>query len=209
MKLLKYGNTNTYYIPGTRGGLLIDTDYAGTLCAFYKAVKVNHIGLNDIACVVATHYHPDHIGLIGELMSQGIMLLLLNSQLRSVHFSDPIFNREKRFRYIPIDETKAIMTGFEESRSFLSSLGISGEIISTPSHSEDSISIILDNGDCFVGDLEPFDYLSAYQENPALKADWDRVMSHHPKRIFYGHANMNRNFLLSSHAIESGFIISP
>ena len=67
---------------------------------------------------------------------------------------------------------------------------ISGEIVSTPSHSEDSISFILDNGDCFVGDLEPIDYLPAYGDNPALKADWDQVLSRHPKRIFYGHANM-------------------
>ena len=32
IKLLKYGNTNTYYIGGEEG-VLIDTDYAGTLPA--------------------------------------------------------------------------------------------------------------------------------------------------------------------------------
>lgn len=32
---LKYGNTNTYFI----NGLLIDTDYAGMLPAFYKEIK--------------------------------------------------------------------------------------------------------------------------------------------------------------------------
>ena len=37
---LKYGNTNTYYIPGRGGGLLVDTDYAGTLGAFYRALKL-------------------------------------------------------------------------------------------------------------------------------------------------------------------------
>ena len=190
MILLKYGNTNTYFLPGNQGGLLIDTDYAGTLPAFYKTIKANHIGLKDITYVAATHYHPDHMGLISELTAQGIRLLLINSQLRSVHYSDPIFSREKHSRYVPIDETKAVMIGCEESRSFLSGLGISGEIVSTPSHSEDSVSFILDNGDCFVGDLEPIDYLPAYGDNPELKADWDQVLSLHPKRIFYGHANM-------------------
>ena len=190
MILLKYGNTNTYFLPGDHGGLLIDTDYAGTLPAFYKTIKANHIGLKDITYVATTHYHPDHMGLISELTAQGIRLLLINSQLRSVHYSDPIFSREKHPCYVPIDERKAVMIGCEESRSFLFGLGISGEIISTPSHSEDSISFILDNGDCFVGDLEPIDYLPAYEDNPALKADWDQVLSRHPKRIFYGHANM-------------------
>ena len=36
---LKYGNTNTFFIRGEACGLLIDTDYAGTLPAFYRALK--------------------------------------------------------------------------------------------------------------------------------------------------------------------------
>ena len=57
---LKYGNTNTFYIPGDRGGVLVDTDYAGTLPAFYKALKRSGLQVKDIAYVLATHYHPDH-----------------------------------------------------------------------------------------------------------------------------------------------------
>ena len=94
MKVLKYGNTNTFFLPGDSGGLLIDTDYAGTLPAFFKSIKANHIDLKDISHMIATHYHPDHMGLISELMKQGIRLLLLNTQLEYVHFSDPIFCRD-------------------------------------------------------------------------------------------------------------------
>jgi hypothetical protein len=36
---LRYGNTNTFYIPGSDGGLLVDTDWAGTLPLFFKAIK--------------------------------------------------------------------------------------------------------------------------------------------------------------------------
>lgn len=68
-------------------------------------------------------------------------------------------------------------------------MGIEGEIISTTSHSNDSISLILDNGICFVGDLEPIEYLDAYEENIALRDDWNRVMSYNPKIIYYAHAN--------------------
>lgn len=186
---LKYGNTNTFFIQGSRGGLLVDTDYAGTLPAFYKAIKANHIDVKDISYVLATHYHPDHVGLISELMKQGVTLLLLTHQINSVHFADGIFNREKHLRYTSIDETEARMISCEESRNFFCGIGINGEIISTPSHSEDSISIILDNGDCIVGDLEPIDYLDAYEDNPNLKKDWDRIMSYKPERIFYAHAN--------------------
>ena len=31
---LKYGNTNTFFISGKDGGLLVDTDYAGTISSF-------------------------------------------------------------------------------------------------------------------------------------------------------------------------------
>ena len=39
IQLLKYGNTNCYYIKGKNGSLLIDTDWAGTLQAFYRKIK--------------------------------------------------------------------------------------------------------------------------------------------------------------------------
>ena len=71
MLCLKYGNTNTFFIRGNHSGLLVDTDYAGTMPAFYKALKNNGISVKDIEYVLATHYHPDHMGLISELMKQG------------------------------------------------------------------------------------------------------------------------------------------
>lgn len=64
---LKYGNTSTYFVHGVNGGLLIDTDYAGTMQFFYKALKKNGLSITDITYILATHYHPDHIGLVSEL----------------------------------------------------------------------------------------------------------------------------------------------
>ena len=49
------------------------------------------------------------------------------------------------------------------------------------------ITLILDDGDCFVGDLEPFEYLEAYTENTQLMRDWEHIRSFGPKRIFYAH----------------------
>ena len=122
-------------------------------------------------------------------MKQGVRLLLMDTQTKDVHFSDQIFAREKALHFIPIDESKAKVVSCHESRAFLAGIGIAGEIIPTPSHSRDSVSLVLDDGDCLVGDLEPMEYLSAYQEPPALKKDWDAILSFHPKRILYSHAN--------------------
>ena len=188
MILLRYGNTNTFLIPGSNGYLLLDTDYAGTLQAFYRSVKQAGIRVSDISFVMATHYHPDHMGLIPELMKQGVKLLLIDTQKDFVHFSDYIFARD-RLPFEPVDETRATVISCADSREFLAGIGISGEIISTPSHSPDSISLVLDNGDCFVGDLQPKEYMGTYDENEAVKADWAKLMAFHPGRVFYAHAN--------------------
>lgn len=189
---LKYGNTNTYFVRGTGGGLLIDTDYAGTLSAFYKELKKNNISTADITYILATHFHPDHIGLVSELGKMGIKLLLIDRQYDYVHFADDIFKRERHLLYEPIDEKNAVIITCKESRDFLAKIGIAGEVIQTTSHSKDSISVILDNGECFVGDLEPLEYLDAYEENMALQRDWNMIMSRKPQVIYYAHANEKR-----------------
>jgi len=186
---LKYGNTNTFFIHGSTGGLLIDTDYAGTLFAFYKTLKEHNLKICDINYVLATHYHPDHIGLVSELMNLGVKLLLIDTQCSFVHFADEIFSKDKKLNYEPITIEKATTISSEESRTFLKSIGINGEIVVTTSHSEDSIALILDNGECFVGDLEPIEYLSAYEHNISLKKDWDLIMNYCPKVINYAHSN--------------------
>lgn len=196
---LQYGNTNTFYVAGTKGGLLIDTDYAGTLPQFFKAVKSARIKMTNISYVIATHYHPDHIGIISELQKLGVTLLIVDVQRYFVHFADKIFLRDKRLDYQPIDETMAKVICCAESRDFLYGIGIHGEIIHTPSHSEDSVSIILDDGNCMVGDLEPFEYLDAYDHNIKLKNDWEKIMSYHPRRVLYSHTNEKIFYETDSH----------
>ena len=189
---IRYGNTNTFLIRGTNANLLIDTDYAGTLPAFYKAIKELGIKVSDINYVLATHYHPDHIGLISELMDQGVKLIIMESQIEYVHYSDSIFAREPHLNYKPIDESKALILSFDDARSFLASLGIDGNIGSTESHSEDSIYVSLSDGSFILGDLEPLEYLDAYKDNAALKNDWDEILKQKPSLLLYAHANEKR-----------------
>ena len=189
---LRYGNTNTFYIPGADGGLLVDTDWAGTLPQFFKAIKAAGIEMKAITTLLVTHYHPDHMGLAGELQQLGVKLLIADLQLPFMHASDEIFVRDKRLSYRAADEDAARVISCAESREVLKTLGIDGEMIHTPSHSEDSISLLLDDGSCLVGDLEPLAYLAGYDENPALKSDWEQIMRRHPKRILYAHANEQR-----------------
>ena len=185
---LRYGNTDTFFIPGTRGGLLLDTDWAGTMPRFFRALGEAGLTLGDISCLLLTHYHPDHMGLAGELQRRGVTLLAAESQTAFFHFADGIFKKEGRRDFVPVDDGAARVFAFSESRAILRELGIGGEILPTPSHSPDSVSLFLDGGDCFVGDLEPVSYLEAYGDNPELRADWDRILGKHPARIHFAHA---------------------
>ena len=122
-------------------------------------------------------------------MNQGVKLLVIDTQYSHIHFADAIVGRDHSLAYEPIHEDNAIIIRTAESRAFLANIGIDGEIVATTSHSADSISLILDSGECFVGDLEPIEYLGAYEQNEKLKYDWELVMRYAPKTIYYAHAN--------------------
>lgn len=186
---LKYGNTNTFFIRGDKGGLLVDTDVAGSLPQFFKAIKSAGIGFDEIKYVMATHFHPDHAGLIGELQKRGIKLAVFDIQLPCVHFANDIYEKDGARCYVPVDGSTAVTVPAEKSRAFLKTLGIDGEVVPTPSHSEDSVSLVLDDGNCLVGDLEPFSFAEGYPDPSALKADWNAIMLHRPKKIYFAHAN--------------------
>lgn len=185
IKALKYGNTNTYFIDG-EPGILIDTDWAGTLPAFFGEIKRGGVKIPDIGYVLITHYHPDHMGIAGELAELGIKPLILDVQREFVHSSDEIFRRGGA-KFVPINENGAVYISCAESRKFLSGIGIGGEIIHTPGHSDDSVSLILDGGAAFVGDLPPIDVIDGYDDT--VKASWNLILSRDPNVVYYGHAN--------------------
>lgn len=64
--------------------------------------------------------------------------------------------------------------------------GIDGEILSTPGHSECSVSYILDNGEAFVGDLYPMEQVALY-DNPVLTESWRKLKQANIKIIHFAH----------------------
>lgn len=188
MQLLKYGNTNCYYIEGKKGSLLIDTDWAGTLNAFYK--KIKELNIKKIDYLIITHYHPDHMGIAQDVINMGIKLILIDVQCGYIHSSDSIFQKDKTIQFNPINTDPIIIT-CEESRKILEGLGIAGEIIHTPGHTEDSISIILDDGSAFVGDLNDVRSAKALNDEK-INNSWEKILSHNVTKIYYGH-HINEN----------------
>lgn len=78
------------------------------------------------------------------------------------------------------------MIKINQSPEFLASCGIPGAIISTPGHTNDSISLILDNGDTFVGDLYPQNQVPLYN-NPVLTNSWQKLQDNGASLIHFAH----------------------
>ena len=185
--VLKYSNTNTYLIEGERGSILFDTGWAGTFPAFCAELGRKGKQLQSITYVVISHFHPDHCGIAQEIADLGPVLMICDVQKDFLHASDAIFEKEKKLRFLPIRDEKVKFITLSESRSVLEVLGIAGELLHTPGHSDDSITLKLDKGDLFVGDLNPLYELEMHR-GTEIERSWEKLLAFHPKTVYYGHA---------------------
>jgi len=181
-----YHSTNYYALEIKGGRLLVDCGWPGTFPQFTAELKRKGIAQSEIKYLLVTHFHMDHAGLTQEFKNQGAKLILLESQ---VGFPATLndFMKRRSENYVAISEYSNLILKFEESRQFLSSLGIAGEIISTPGHSDDSITLILDEGFAFTGDLPRRSMVS--EDDRLTKESWDKIYQHEVTRIFPAHGS--------------------
>lgn len=184
---LNYSNTNTYLIKGNDGYILFDTDWAGTFSLFCKELGEKEIRAQDIKYLFISHFHPDHMGIAQEIADLGITIVVVDVQEAFIHSSDSVFAKDKRKKFKPIDDSKVQLITIAESREFLRKIGIDGEILYTPGHSDDSISLWLDEGVLLVGDLNPLYELEMHKGTQIAKS-WELLLECNPKKIYYGHA---------------------
>jgi ribonuclease/clavin/mitogillin len=179
-----YDSTNYYAIEFKGGKMLIDCGWPGTLPKLTAELKRKGIALSEIKYLLVTHFHPDHAGLTQELKKLGTKLILLEGQIDFIAPLSELF-KKKTFPYIEISISDNLILKFEESRKFLANLGIDGEIIPTPGHSDDSVTLILDQGFAFTGDLQPRFMLP--EEDKISQESWNKIYEHKISRLFPGH----------------------
>ena len=180
-----YQSTNYYAIDIKGGKLLVDCGWPGTLPQFSGELKRKGNSLQDIKYLLVTHFHPDHAGMTQELKKLGIKHILLDVQVDFVPQMMEFFAGKKSYPYVPISTNDSINLQVGESRTFLAGIGLQGEIIHTPGHSDDSVTLILDEGYAFTGDLHPWYVVP--EEDVVTRASWDTIHKHKIKTIFPGH----------------------
>jgi glyoxylase-like metal-dependent hydrolase (beta-lactamase superfamily II) len=120
----------------------------GTLMANLRRAGVS---LGVIRYGVATHFHIDHAGLAEELKQAGVPLLVPPEQLAAIPLMKAHTKPQDGYVEIRTDDNQVVIC--EGSRALLARLGLAAEIVHTPGHSDDSVSVLLDSSAVFTGDL--------------------------------------------------------
>jgi glyoxylase-like metal-dependent hydrolase (beta-lactamase superfamily II) len=158
----------------------VDAGWAGTLPQFQHQFKRVDIQFSDVKHVLCTHYHPDHAGLAQELKRLGCTLIVVDIQLPAI----PLLKAQTKPQdnYVEITLKDNLVVSLADSRALLKRIGIAGEIVATPGHSDDSVSLLLDSGEAFTGDLTHPD-----MADEVALASWAALRAKGAKTVYPGH----------------------
>jgi glyoxylase-like metal-dependent hydrolase (beta-lactamase superfamily II) len=179
-----YRSTNYRVISAGRSRQLLDLGWPGLCGALEAELRRKNIPLREITHGVATHYHMDHAGAAQDLKNKGMRLIVTQEQVAFV----PAMKQWQRTMpgYTEIDTRDNLVIACAESRALLGTLGIDGELIHTPGHSDDSVSLLLDTGEVFTGDLtDP--RLIGLEDPDVVLASWRTLRDRGATTVYAGH----------------------
>lgn len=168
---LFYHHSHNYLIPCDHGWLMFDADWPGTLPELFRTLKSEGIRGDDVRYLMVSHYHVDHAGSAEELKQLGTTLIVMETQTEWLNGWVPVAQKNQSLRFTPISDEGNFLLQSKRGREFLAQIGIRGQILLTPGHSEDSISLLLDDGRAFTGDLPPIQWVGGI-DSPAMRASW-------------------------------------
>jgi len=179
-----YRSTNFWVVSAGDSRLLVDIGWPGSMGQMRANLKRMNVPLGQIKYALATHYHIDHAGLGQEFKRAGVPLLVPDVQVAAIPLMKTWIKPQDNYLEITLHDNVVISCA--ESRALLGEIGIPGEIVPTPGHSDDSVSLLLDDGSVFTGDLTPPEFVG--MENPAVvAASWQMLRERGATRIYPGH----------------------
>ncbi len=200
------GLANCYLVRGA-GAVVIDPGLWGGR-VLRRLLRRTGIRPAEVRLILLTHGHIDHVGSAADLrrltgapvaahrLEQG----WLESGFVAVPGGVTPWGRvlaaamrpvAARLRFPPVradillDDMPASLAGY----------GLPGQVIFTPGHSPGSVSIVLDSGEAFVGDMaiggsafRPRPGMPVLADDPqALRRSWERVIAAGATMIYSGH----------------------
>jgi ribonuclease/clavin/mitogillin len=188
-----YRSTNYWVVSAGSSRLLVDLGYPGTMGTMRASLARMDVPVGELRYAMATHYHMDHAGLAQELKAAGVPLLVIDLQVPAI----PLMQRHMKpaDHFVDITLHDNVTIALADSRRVLAAKGIAGEIVHTPGHSDDSVSLLLDTGEVFTGDLTP---PGAVTDDSAavVLASWRRLRDRSATIVHPGHGRIHAMPLL-------------
>lgn len=202
---IKLPLANAYLVQGERA-LLIDAGAPGDADRILQALRRAKVALTDLALILLTHGHGDHVGAANEIAAlsgapvalqraddamarsgRNVLGVLNGLEARLI---TPFVNKP----FPPVAASVLFDAGLD-----LAPYGVAGRVIATPGHTPGSVSILFEHGDAIVGDLlmggrlggalfpsQP--QLHYFVENFAqLHASMETILAAQAQRLFVGH----------------------
>ena len=196
------------YILQDDGAIMIDGGGPGKINKFKRALHEISMAPEYIQLIVITHGHWDHIGCASEIRTFTGAKIAMH-RLDKERLEKPLkvmppgvnawgvllektINLVLPFVYIPRATVDLVIR--DEGLS-LAEYGIPGRVIYTPGHSPGSVSVLLDSGEAFVGDMAmnrfPLRYganFPVFAENfSQLKESWRMLLNMGARTIYPAH----------------------
>lgn len=182
-----YRSTNYWVLSTGQRRLLIDLGWPGMADTLVANLARLGVPVPEITHGFATHYHPDHAGAAEDLKSFGMRLIVTPEQTQAASALATL--TKPRDRFTPITPNGNVLVPLADSRAFLAELGFWGELVHTPGHSDDSVSLVLDSGEAFTGDLT-WPGLATEEAAATVAASWAVLAERGARRIYGGHGTI-------------------
>jgi glyoxylase-like metal-dependent hydrolase (beta-lactamase superfamily II) len=202
------GHVKLYFIKTDDGYILVDTGKPDKDKHLDEAFLKAGINPQNVKLIVVTHAHPDHSGTIAHAKEiTGAKILCHENAAPFIRAgrSSPIIAQNRKGKFMNAISPEWKYQGAEpdiliQNDFDLGEYGINGKIIHTPGHTEDSITIVLDNGEMLLGDLvrgkAPDINLGQFYENKeVLIQSLVKLASYNAKRIYMSHGEYIDNMI--------------
>ena len=179
-----YRSTHYWVVSAGTSRVLYDLGWPGTMGMMRANLRRMGVPIEEICYGLASHYHIDHAGLAQELKLAGVPLLVLDVQVEAI----PVMKRwtKPQDNYVDVTMYDNLVLSCAESRALLKEIGIAGEIVHTPGHSDDSVSLLLDDGAVFTGDLTRPGHVTEDAVD-VVATSWRRLRELGAQRVYPAH----------------------